>query len=230
MGNTNSPWDFVREDIGSAYDQFLPTPWFIGEYGASQQPEAIIRNDLMDMGPQAKQRSQVMISPSVWSSARSVCWALTALPCVVLWTSRISSWWSSQRQKWRSPRAAVSCRCPWCQPCLRSLRAQARVCASHCTSSPRHARPHRHLSRRMRLLERQRCSLNDGGWALILNVNSKSKMCTVVFCRAEASTLSRSLVPSDRDGSCLQRGFALSHKYARLPAASASSFSSACLV
>jgi len=52
--NTNSPWDFVRENIGSAYDQFLPTPWFIGEYGASQQPEAIIRNDLMDMQREAE--------------------------------------------------------------------------------------------------------------------------------------------------------------------------------
>jgi len=47
--NTQAPWDFVRENIGSAYEQFLPTPWFIGEYGASEQPEAIIRNDLMGM-------------------------------------------------------------------------------------------------------------------------------------------------------------------------------------
>jgi len=52
--NTQSPWDFVRENIESAYEQFLPTPWFIGEYGASQQPEAIIRNDLMDMQREAE--------------------------------------------------------------------------------------------------------------------------------------------------------------------------------
>merc|ERR1712085_6722 len=127
-------------------------------------------------------------------------------------------------------RAAVSCRCPWCQPCLLSLRAQARVCASHCTSSPRHARPHRHLSRRMQLLERQRCSLNDGRLGFDLECEIEVKDVHTCFCRAEVSTLSRSLVPSDRDGSCLQQGFALSHKYERLPAASASSFSSACLV
>jgi len=47
--NTQAPWSFVGDMIGHSYDQFLPTPWFIGEYGANGQPESVIRGDLEAM-------------------------------------------------------------------------------------------------------------------------------------------------------------------------------------
>jgi len=31
--NTQAPWSFVGTMVGESYDQFLPTPWFIGEMG-----------------------------------------------------------------------------------------------------------------------------------------------------------------------------------------------------
>jgi len=47
--NTQSPWNFVRDVISQDYDQFLPIPWFIGEYGGNGQEEDVIRADLQSM-------------------------------------------------------------------------------------------------------------------------------------------------------------------------------------
>merc|ERR1740121_1527492 len=48
--NTQAPWSFVKQVIGSKYaDRFSPIPWFIGEYGANGQPATTIQNDLEDM-------------------------------------------------------------------------------------------------------------------------------------------------------------------------------------
>merc|ERR1712039_182924 len=47
--NTKSPWNFVRDVIEKDYRQFLPIPWFIGEYGASGRDEAMIQADLESM-------------------------------------------------------------------------------------------------------------------------------------------------------------------------------------
>merc|ERR1712050_227168 len=47
--NTKSPWSFVRDVIEKDYRQFLPIPWFIGEYGASGRDEAMIQADLESM-------------------------------------------------------------------------------------------------------------------------------------------------------------------------------------
>jgi len=47
--NTQAPWNFVRDLISKDYSQFLPTPWFIGEYGGNGQGEDVIRADLQSM-------------------------------------------------------------------------------------------------------------------------------------------------------------------------------------
>lgn len=47
--NTQAPWSFVSELVGQDYEQFLPTPWMITEYGAFEQPEWTIRQDLQAM-------------------------------------------------------------------------------------------------------------------------------------------------------------------------------------
>merc|ERR1712051_993289 len=47
--NTQSPWNFVRNMISQDYSQFLPIPWFIGEYGGMGQDEDVIRADLESM-------------------------------------------------------------------------------------------------------------------------------------------------------------------------------------
>jgi len=47
--NTQAPWSFVRDVIGQNYEQFLPIPWFIGEYGANGQPKSVIQRDLVVM-------------------------------------------------------------------------------------------------------------------------------------------------------------------------------------
>merc|ERR1712051_71759 len=47
--NTQSPWNFVRNIISQDYSQFLPIPWFIGEYGGMGQDEDVIRADLESM-------------------------------------------------------------------------------------------------------------------------------------------------------------------------------------
>merc|ERR1719221_1030400 len=53
--NTQAPWSFVGEMVRQNYDQFLPTPWFIGEYGANGQPESVIRGDLEAMQREAEE-------------------------------------------------------------------------------------------------------------------------------------------------------------------------------
>jgi len=45
--NTQAPWSFIRDVVD--YEQFLPIPWFIGEYGANGQDEATIQADLEAM-------------------------------------------------------------------------------------------------------------------------------------------------------------------------------------
>jgi len=53
--NTQSPWNFVNGVVSKQYEQFLPIPWFIGEYGANGQDETVIRADLESMDEQAKE-------------------------------------------------------------------------------------------------------------------------------------------------------------------------------
>lgn len=53
--NTQSPWSFVRDVISQNYDQFLPIPWFIGEYGGNGQDEDLIRADLQSMQSKARE-------------------------------------------------------------------------------------------------------------------------------------------------------------------------------
>lgn len=47
--NTQAPWGFVDQMISGSYAQFLPTPWFIGEYGANGQGKETIKLDLEAM-------------------------------------------------------------------------------------------------------------------------------------------------------------------------------------
>lgn len=47
--NTQAPWSYVKQCISSHYDQFLPKKWFIGEYGANGQSQAVITNDTKEM-------------------------------------------------------------------------------------------------------------------------------------------------------------------------------------
>jgi len=53
--NTQSPWSFVIDVISQNYDQFLPIPWFIGEYGGNGQDEDLIRADLQSMQSKARE-------------------------------------------------------------------------------------------------------------------------------------------------------------------------------
>jgi hypothetical protein len=47
--NTQAPWSFVKSQITPHYAQFLPHKWFIGEYGANGQTQAVIQKDLQSM-------------------------------------------------------------------------------------------------------------------------------------------------------------------------------------
>jgi len=47
--NTQAPWTFVKAMVINAYEQFKPTPWFIGEYGANGQLADVIQSDLEGM-------------------------------------------------------------------------------------------------------------------------------------------------------------------------------------
>merc|ERR1712051_109061 len=51
--NTQSPWNFVRNMISQDYSQFLPIPWFIGEFGGNGQDEDVIQADMESMQAQA---------------------------------------------------------------------------------------------------------------------------------------------------------------------------------
>jgi len=55
--NTQAPWSYVRDVISKDYSQFLPTPWFIGEYGANGQDAATIQADLESMQEHASEGS-----------------------------------------------------------------------------------------------------------------------------------------------------------------------------
>merc|ERR1719491_1898914 len=53
--NTRSTWKYVDKLVSEHYAQFRPIPWFIGEYGATnEQPAAAIRTDLEAMDRRAK--------------------------------------------------------------------------------------------------------------------------------------------------------------------------------
>lgn len=52
--NTQAPWSFVKEKVADVYEQFLPHQWFIGEYGANGQTQAVITGDLQAMDTYAK--------------------------------------------------------------------------------------------------------------------------------------------------------------------------------
>jgi len=58
--NTAAPWTYVKDIISKDYSQFLPTPWFIGEYGANGQDEGIIQADLMSMQDFASQGDEFL--------------------------------------------------------------------------------------------------------------------------------------------------------------------------
>merc|ERR1739844_673318 len=55
--NTQSPWNFVRDVISQNYDQFLPVPWFIGEYGGNGQDEDMIRSDFQSIQAYSAERN-----------------------------------------------------------------------------------------------------------------------------------------------------------------------------
>jgi len=63
--NTQAPWGYVKAVIGDSYKQFLPTPWFIGEYGANGQPEDVIRRDLEAM-QRAAEKGNGFIGASIF--------------------------------------------------------------------------------------------------------------------------------------------------------------------
>merc|ERR1712151_1229781 len=58
--NTQAPWNFVRDVISQDYSQFLPNPWFIGEYGGNGQNEDLIRADLESMQELAADSEQFL--------------------------------------------------------------------------------------------------------------------------------------------------------------------------
>merc|ERR1712217_756421 len=58
--NTAAPWTYVKDIISKDYSQFLPTPWFIGEYGANGQDEGTIQADLMSMQDFASQGDEFL--------------------------------------------------------------------------------------------------------------------------------------------------------------------------
>lgn len=64
--NTQAPWTFVRDMVSGGYDQFLPTPWFIGEYGANGQEEALIRSDLESMQKKALEKDSPFLGAAVF--------------------------------------------------------------------------------------------------------------------------------------------------------------------
>jgi len=47
--NTQSPWEFVDQQISKEYSRFGHIPWFIGEYGAQDQDAGKIQADLESM-------------------------------------------------------------------------------------------------------------------------------------------------------------------------------------
>lgn len=51
--NTQSPWTYVRDLINASYQQFVPVPWFIGEYGANGLTQEVIKSDLHDIEARA---------------------------------------------------------------------------------------------------------------------------------------------------------------------------------
>lgn len=63
--NTQAPWWFVDQSVSGLYDQFLPTPWFIGEYGANGQGKETIQHDLEDMHQRAS-RSEDFLGAAVF--------------------------------------------------------------------------------------------------------------------------------------------------------------------
>lgn len=52
--NTQAPWAFVKEMVSNSYKEFLPMPWFIGEYGANGQTKEVIQQDLEAMALEAQ--------------------------------------------------------------------------------------------------------------------------------------------------------------------------------
>jgi len=58
--NTAAPWNYVKDIISKDYSQFLPTPWFVGEYGANGQDEATIQSDLRSMQDFASRGDQFL--------------------------------------------------------------------------------------------------------------------------------------------------------------------------
>eukprot|EP00930_Biecheleria_cincta_P059136 TRINITY_DN4489_c0_g1_i1.p1 TRINITY_DN4489_c0_g1~~TRINITY_DN4489_c0_g1_i1.p1 ORF type:complete len:568 (-),score=64.59 TRINITY_DN4489_c0_g1_i1:260-1963(-) len=58
--NTQAPWSFVDQMVSSVYKQFLPNPWFIGEYGANGQVQAVIQHDLEAMQKRASRNADFL--------------------------------------------------------------------------------------------------------------------------------------------------------------------------
>merc|ERR1712151_1209112 len=50
----------VKEKIFDNYARFSPIPWFIGEYGANNQPRLRIKGDLEDMQTAAEQSTDFL--------------------------------------------------------------------------------------------------------------------------------------------------------------------------
>merc|ERR1712127_481088 len=61
--NTQAPWGFIKQVVD--YKQFLPIPWFIGEYGANGQDEATIQADLESMQKHAS-RGEAFLGAAIF--------------------------------------------------------------------------------------------------------------------------------------------------------------------
>lgn len=64
--NTQAPWGFVKSVILNSIEQFKPTPWFIGEYGAGYQTAEVIQSDLEDMQRTATESGSSFMGAAVF--------------------------------------------------------------------------------------------------------------------------------------------------------------------
>merc|ERR1719421_287189 len=63
--NVVNDWDFIKKQVASNYAQFLPTPWFLGEFRAENMDLKPIQKDLEEMDAEAK-RGGAFIGVSIY--------------------------------------------------------------------------------------------------------------------------------------------------------------------
>eukprot|EP00440_Ansanella_granifera_P006483 gb/GFBE01007029.1/.p1 GENE.gb/GFBE01007029.1/~~gb/GFBE01007029.1/.p1 ORF type:complete len:462 (+),score=80.12 gb/GFBE01007029.1/:1-1386(+) len=52
--NVNAPWSFIKKMVGEHYEQFLPTPWFLGEFHGNGMTQLEIESNLKEIDAEAK--------------------------------------------------------------------------------------------------------------------------------------------------------------------------------